>query len=176
MPELLRLLANADEKIEKLETQIAALTAQVRDLGGDVMDDKALEKFGQEMAAKKAAEEKRELEVRLREAEIQDLSSVGGELTPMATPFDLEALQDKQDEIERLQDLVERREAEVAEAMKRVADVTENLKIAEERTEHALAEREKYAERSKEFIARIEQMTDDLKDRQIQAEDYEMKM
>lgn len=70
VPELLRLLGEADEKIEKLETQIAALSSQIRDLGGEVMDDKALEKFGQEIAAKKAAEEKRELEMRMREAEI----------------------------------------------------------------------------------------------------------
>ena len=71
---------------------------------------------------------------------------------------------------------MEKKEAELEEARKRVADVTENLKIAEERTEHALAEREKFAERSKEFITRIEQMQDELKDKQIQLEDHEMQM
>ena len=51
------------------------------------------------------------------------------------------------------------------EARKHVADVTENLKIAEERNEHAFAERDKHVEKAKEFIAKAEQLADDLKDR-----------
>ena len=63
VPELQRLLGIAEDKIQGLEAKIAALTKQIRDLGGDVLDDKALQKISAEMAVKKAAEAKRQLEV-----------------------------------------------------------------------------------------------------------------
>ena len=115
----------------------------------------------------------------MREAQIQEMSSVAGSDMRDMTPtvgLDLDALQDTQDEVERLQDLLEKREHDLEEARKRVADVTENLQIAEERTEHASNERETFADKSREYIMRIEKMADEIKDQQIQLEDCEMKM
>ena len=71
---------------------------------------------------------------------------------------DLEALQEKQDEIERLQDLLEKEKDELKDTRKQVATLSENLQIAEQRCENALAEREKFSERSKEYIHKMEEM------------------
>jgi hypothetical protein len=44
---------------------------------------------------------------------------------------------------------------ELVETHKFVADLTENLKIAEARTENAIAEREKLADKNREYIHKI---------------------
>ena len=76
--------------------------------------------------------------------------------------LNLELFQEKQDEIERLQDLLEKKESELAETHKNVADLTENLKIAEERTSNALAEREKFAEKNRDNIHKIQNLKDQV--------------
>ena len=67
----------------------------------------------------------------------------------------MELFQEKQDEIERLQDMLQKKEEELVETHKFVADLTENLKIAEARTENAIAEREKLADKNREYIHKI---------------------
>ena len=66
-----------------------------------------------------------------------------------------------------MQDLLEKERAELKETRKQVSNMSEDLKIAEERTQHALAEREKFSERSKEFIHRINTIQDQIKDKDI---------
>lgn len=73
---------------------------------------------------------------------------------------DLELLQEKQDEIERLTDLLEKQKVELADALKNIADIKEDLKIAQERTLNAINEREKFADKNRENIHKIQNLKD----------------
>ena len=88
----------------------------------------------------------------------------------------LELFQEKQDEIERLQDMLQKKEEELVETHKFVADLTENLKIAEARTENAIAEREKLADKNREYIHKIQTLKDQTGDQVIQIDEYESKI
>ena len=63
-----------------------------------------------------------------------------------------EQLQEKQDEIERLQDLIKMDKEALKEEKKKIADLNEACTLAEERTENAISDREKFHEKNKEFI------------------------
>jgi hypothetical protein len=43
-----------------------------------------------------------------------------------------------------------------------VADLNEAVKLAEEQTEKAVADREKFADKSREFITKLQSMKDDI--------------
>lgn len=58
----------------------------------------------------------------------------------------------KQEEIERLIELLNKEKEKLIFTQKQVADLNESVKLAEERTAQAIEEREKYNERSKEAI------------------------
>lgn len=55
-----------------------------------------------------------------------------------------EQLIDKQDEIERLQDMLEKEREQLVLAHKQVADLKEAFAISEERTQNAIQDREKF--------------------------------
>ena len=90
--------------------------------------------------------------------------------------LNLELFQEKQDEIERLTDLLEKQKNELADAHKNIADLKENLKIAEERTLNAITEREKYAEKNREGIHKIQNLKDQVQDQVIQIEEKDSKL
>jgi len=59
---------------------------------------------------------------------------------------------------------------------KQVSDLHEAVKIAEQRTENAIAEREKFSDKNREMIHKISSMKDDLKDKELNIEEYMAKM
>ena len=61
----------------------------------------------------------------------------------------IEQYQEKTDEIERLQDLLEKEKEALSNLQKKVADLHEAVKIAEQRTENAIAEREKFGDKNR---------------------------
>jgi len=71
-------------------------------------------------------------------------------------------LQEKEDEIERLQFLIEQDKEALATTQKQVADLNEAVKLAEEQTEKAISDREKFADKSREFIQKLQSMKDDI--------------
>ena len=88
----------------------------------------------------------------------------------------IEQYQEKTDEIERLQDLLEKEKEALSNLQKKVADLHEAVKIAEQRTENAIAEREKFGDKNREMIHKISSMKDELKDKDLQIEEYMAKM
>jgi len=48
-----------------------------------------------------------------------------------------------------------------------VSDLHEAVKISEQRTENAIAEREKFSDKNREMIHKISSMKDDLKDKEL---------
>ena len=59
---------------------------------------------------------------------------------------------------------------------KQVADLNEAVKLAEEQTEKAVSDREKFADKSREFIHKLQSMKDDIQDKDLKIEEYEAKM
>jgi len=55
----------------------------------------------------------------------------------------ISVVQQKQDEIERLAEQLEKEKERYEEAVKEASDINEEIRIAEERMQHALAEKEK---------------------------------
>ena len=62
------------------------------------------------------------------------------------------------------------------QTQKQISDLNEDIKIADERTHHAIEEREKYSEKNKESIIKIQQLKDLLQDKDIIIEEYEHKL
>ena len=62
------------------------------------------------------------------------------------------------------------------EEKKKVADLNEACTLAEERTENAISDREKFHEKNKEFIHKFQQMKDNLQDKDLKIEELEAKM
>jgi hypothetical protein len=48
-----------------------------------------------------------------------------------------------------------------------LSDLHEAVKIAEQRTENAIAEREKFGDKNREMIHKISSMKDDVKDKEL---------
>jgi len=88
----------------------------------------------------------------------------------------VEQLQDKQDEIERLQDLLEKEENQLSETQKVLADLKEAYTIAEERTQNAIADREKFQDKNREYIHKMQNMKDQLDDKDEVIEGHEAKL
>ena len=74
----------------------------------------------------------------------------------------MEVIEDKQDEIERLKDELEKQRLKLIESQKQVADLSEAIQIAEERTANAISEREKFSEKNKDYIYRMQSIKDEL--------------
>ena len=64
----------------------------------------------------------------------------------------------------------------MAQTQKQVADLNEAVKLAEEQTEKAVTDREKFADKSREFILKLQSMRDDMQDKDLKIEEYEAKM
>lgn len=64
----------------------------------------------------------------------------------------LEQIQEKNEEIERLQDLLEKEKEMLNEAHKEIADLKEAYSIAEERTANAIQDREKFQDKNRDHI------------------------
>ena len=86
-----------------------------------------------------------------------------------------EELQVKQEEIERLTDLLAKEKEKLLYAQKQVADLNESVKLAEERTNQAIEEREKYNERSKEAHLKVQALREECEDKQILIDELESK-
>ena len=84
--------------------------------------------------------------------------------------------QEKTDEIERLRDILEKEQEKLVAEQKKLSDLHEAVKIAEQRTENAIAEREKFGDKNREMIHKISSMKDDMKDKELQIEEYMAKM
>jgi len=50
---------------------------------------------------------------------------------------------------------------------KQVADLNEAVKLAEERTENAIADREKFAEKNKDHVLRLNSMKEEIGDKNL---------
>lgn len=87
----------------------------------------------------------------------------------------MEELQVKQEEIERLTELLNKEKEKLIFTQKQVADLNESVKLAEERTMQAIEEREKYNERSKEAILKSQQLREECEDKQILIDELESK-
>ena len=98
------------------------------------------------------------------------------ESTQDSTMIPIELLQEKTDEIERLQDMLDKDKESMEKLQKQVSDLHEAVKIAEQRTENAIAEREKFSDKNREMIHKISSMKDDLKDKELNIEEYMAKM
>lgn len=88
----------------------------------------------------------------------------------------LELFQEKQDEIERLQDLLDKQKTQLADTLKLVADLNENLQIAEERTSNAIKDKEKFADKNREYIHKIQGLKDQNQDQVILIEEKDSKL
>ena len=86
-----------------------------------------------------------------------------------------EELQVKQEEIERLTELLAKEREKLIHAQKQVADLNESVKLAEERTAQAIEEREKYNERSKEAHLKVQALREECEDKQILIDELESK-
>ena len=64
----------------------------------------------------------------------------------------------------------------MAQTQKQFADLNEAVKLAEEQTEKAVSDREKFADKSREFILKLQSMRDDMQDKDLKIEEYEAKM
>ena len=87
-----------------------------------------------------------------------------------------EQLEEKQEEIERLNFIIQQDKEVLAATQKQVADLNEAVKLAEEQTEKAVSDREKFADKSREFILKLQAMRDDMQDKDLKIEEYEAKM
>lgn len=74
------------------------------------------------------------------------------------TMISLEQYEEKTDEIERLQDLLSQEQEKLKETLKQVSDLNEALKIAEDRTKAAIAEKEKFGDKNREMIFKMQSM------------------
>jgi kinesin family protein 5 len=110
------LLAKAEERIKQLETKIKLLITQIKDLGGTVASDAELDQLQQDLKTQELNMQRaRNLQNNLITAKSEPVlyeDSLNNS-TPKATEEEttdvtLEAIQEKQDEIERLQDLLEK--------------------------------------------------------------------
>ena len=54
-----------------------------------------------------------------------------------------------------MQDLLDKEKEDLKETKKTVADLNEDLRIAEERTTNAIAEKEKFNEKNREYLYKI---------------------
>lgn len=108
-----------------------------------------------------------EQELKQKEAELEaaredqiivneELDILDDESTPQkedeSTTVSLEALQEKQDEIERLQDLLDKERDNLKNTQKQVSDLNEAVRIAEERTNNAIKERDVFGDKIREQI------------------------
>lgn len=50
------------------------------------------------------------------------------------------------------------------------------MKLAEERTEHAIADREKFAVKNQENVQKLNTMKDELQDKNLQLEEFEARI
>ena len=57
--------------------------------------------------------------------------------------------------IERLQDLLQQEQEKLKEAHKQVSDLNEAVKIAEDRTKAAIADKEKFGDKNREMIFKM---------------------
>ena len=87
----------------------------------------------------------------------------------------MEEPQVKQEEIERLTELLNKEKEKLIFTQKQVADLNESVQLAEERTLQAMEEREKYNERSKEAILKSQQLREECEDKQILIDELESK-
>lgn len=87
----------------------------------------------------------------------------------------LEELQIKQEEIERLTELLAKEKEKLNQTQKQVADLNESVKLAEERTMQAIEEREKYNERAKEAVMKANVLREECEDKQILIDELESK-
>jgi hypothetical protein len=56
----------------------------------------------------------------------------------------------------------------VQTSYKEIANLNEAVKIAEERTEKAVAEREKIEEKNREYIHKLQSMKEDIQEKEFQ--------
>lgn len=152
--EMLALQLQAQERLKKeLEEQASETTI---DLGnddlveGDITESMLPDRRFTEMGKKMEEEEKND--------ESTEVSQ---------TMISIEQYQEKTDEIERLQDLLEKEKENLIKEQKKVSDLHEAVKIAEQRMENAIAEREKFGDKNREMIHKISTMKDDLKDKEL---------
>ena len=57
-----------------------------------------------------------------------------------------------------------------------MADLNESVKLAEERTEHAIADREKFAMKNQENVLKLNSMKDEIQDKNLQLEEFEARI
>ena len=114
-----------------------------------------------------------ELGKKMEEEEKLDDSTLD---TPGSTMIPIELLQEKTDEIERLQELLDKDKESMEKLQKQVSDLHEAVKIAEQRTENAIAEREKFSDKNREMIQKISSLREDLKDKELNIEEFLAKM
>lgn len=66
------------------------------------------------------------------------------------------------DKIEQLVDEIELERTKLKDMKKQTADLNEAVMIAEERTENAIAEKERIADKNREYIHKMQNMKDDI--------------
>lgn len=66
----------------------------------------------------------------------------------------------KNEEIERLQEALAKEKSSHQDLKKEFTELKEALRIAEERMENAIAEKEKFQEKNREYIHKIQTMND----------------
>lgn len=121
----------AKEAIDKKKEELQKEMNEKVDLGDDNLADMDLSsvpdrKFTE--MGKKQIEEEKKTEMSLGDT----------------TMIQMEVLEEKQVEIERLQDMLEKETENLVESRKALADLKEAFKIAEERTNSAIQDKEKF--------------------------------
>lgn len=79
------------------------------------------------------------------------------------------------DKIEQLLDELDQERTKLKDMKKQMADLNEAVMIAEERTENAIAEKERIADKNREYIHKMQNMKDDIQDKELLIQEIEAK-
>mmetsp|Transcript_5616 Transcript_5616/g.8864 ORF Transcript_5616/g.8864 Transcript_5616/m.8864 type:complete len:122 (+) Transcript_5616:616-981(+) len=121
------------------------------------------------MTVEKEEEDKAELEKALTQSEITDIQIEDAMVS-------MSVVRQKNDEIDRLQSLLDKEKVSHQETMKELGDLREETRITEERIEHALREKEQYDEMKVLLQQESLQVQEAVKDKDVQIEGLQAKI
>lgn len=149
------------------------LEEELEKLGGSVLDEKALEeraieqkkkeeelqdlKEAEELARVEAEEAEKQLQRQLTMDKPPELDIDDEEEKTADTTVDLALLQEKQDQIDQLQDELQAEKEKLQESQKLVADFKEELAILEGQIEAVRNERDQLQLKQKQYIHKLQQ-------------------
>ena len=173
IPELKKLLEKAEAQTELYRMKCLVLEEELEKLGGAVLDEKALEeraieqkkkeeelqdlKEAEELARVEAEEAEKQLQRQLTMDKPPELDIDDEEEKTADTTVDLALLQEKQDQIDQLQDELQAEKEKLQESQKLVADFKEELAILEGQIEAVRNERDQLQLKQKQYIHKLQQ-------------------